>query len=550
MNIRKPSGIGLVITLAIASAVISSLAVVAEDSQTSLATFDQQIAAVSWTALDRPLALTLSGPGNWQQSRILQPGDNFVLGAFDSEGAPLPDGPYRWELRDLESESAVDRQPGIATRAPSRPSTESGGFSLKAGAFVSDQITGGAGEADLESPAGPSPPRLAAKDVLFIDDVIISARGCVGNGCINGESFNGETLRLKNVNTRISFIDTSTGAFPTRDWQLVANDSTAGGSDRFSIEDLTAGRTPFTIEGNARANALYVEDGGSLGLGTSTPGRSVHAIRGDSPGLRLQQDTSMSFAAQTWDIVGNESNFYIGDVDAGTFVFRIRPDAPTSSLTIDDDGDVGVGVIDADAALHVNSTTTATDAAEILVRNTGANTAIRSMLRLENAGRPEIVLTNTSSGNEWKYTALDAGFQISKSGTGVAEMLLENDGDLVISGVVRASSDRNTKRAIVPVDPQAILEKVVQLPIATWNRKTDEPWVRSLGPMAQDFSQLFGLGPNHLTISALDVASAGLASVQALVQRVDEQAERIESLETMNRVLLERLEALLDEHEP
>ena len=89
---------------------------------------------------------------------------------------------------------------------------------------------------------------------------------------------------------------------------------------------------------------VYVDDAGNLGLATSTPVVEIHAKDGDSPRLRLEQDGSSGFTSQTWDLAGNETNFFIRDVtNESRLFFRIRPGAPTSSLDIAADGDVGLG---------------------------------------------------------------------------------------------------------------------------------------------------------------------------------------------------------------
>jgi Chaperone of endosialidase len=59
---------------------------------------------------------------------------------------------------------------------------------------------------------------------------------------------------------------------------------------------------------------------------------------------RLEQNNTGGFTAQTWDIAGNEANFFVRDVTGGSLLpFRIRPGAPTSSIDIAANGKVGVG---------------------------------------------------------------------------------------------------------------------------------------------------------------------------------------------------------------
>ena len=167
---------------------------------------------------------------------------------------------------------------------------------------------------------------------------------CVGFDCVNNENFGFDTIRLKENNLRIKFEDTSVGAFPTNDWQILANDSASGGSAKFSIEDVTGARTPFTIEAGATTNSIFVDSTGRVGFRTSTPVLDLHVNTSNTPALRLEQNNSGGFTAQTWDIGGNEANFFVRDVTGGSLLpFRIRPGAPTSSIDISADGDVGIG---------------------------------------------------------------------------------------------------------------------------------------------------------------------------------------------------------------
>ena len=183
----------------------------------------------------------------------------------------------------------------------------------------------------------------AIADVVHQDDVIVVGSLCAGFDCVNGENFGFDTIRLKENNLRIKFIDTSgSSSFPTNDWQITINDSANGGVNKFSIEDIDGGTTPFTILASAPNDSLYISANGYIGLGTSTPLVQVHVKEGNSPTLRLEQDTSAGFAEQTWDLGGNETNFFIRDATNGSKLpFRIVPNAPNASIYVAADGDVG-----------------------------------------------------------------------------------------------------------------------------------------------------------------------------------------------------------------
>lgn len=177
-------------------------------------------------------------------------------------------------------------------------------------------------------------------DQVILDDLIVQSSICVGVDCINPETFGFDTLLLKENNLRIKFDDTSvTGTFPYNDWQITINDSANGGLNKFSIDDVTGGKTPFTIAAGAGTHALYVDSTSKIGLGTDTPATSIHMKKGDTPTVRLEQDGSSGWAPYIWDVAGNESNFFIRDSTNGSLLpFRIFPNSPTDSLRIEQTG--------------------------------------------------------------------------------------------------------------------------------------------------------------------------------------------------------------------
>ena len=227
----------------------------------------------------------------------------------------------------------------------------------------------------------------AVTDQVISDDLIVDGSICVGLDCVNGESFGFDTQRLKENNLRIRAFDTSTTAsFPSNDWQITFNDSSNGGANKFSIDDIDSGRTPFTIEAGARSHALYVDDDGRIGVGTSTPVARIHSKDGNTPTLRLEQDGSAGFTPQTWDMAGNEANFFIRDATSGsTLPFRLFPGAPSNALTIEGStGDIGLGTTSPDARLDIED------------------------------NEPIIRLTNTSSNaEEWEIGTNDSLFYVS-----------------------------------------------------------------------------------------------------------------------------------------
>jgi len=112
------------------------------------------------------------------------------------------------------------------------------------------------------------------------------------------------------------------------------------------------------------------------------------------------------------------------------------------------------------------------------------------------------------------------------------------------------TSDRNAKENFQPVDPRAVLEQVVRLPITDWNYKAAGE-VRHIGPMAQDFHAAFGVGTDDKHIATVDADGVALAAIQGLNQKVEEQRrdmaakeDRVTALETTVKQLQAALEQL------
>ena len=74
------------------------------------------------------------------------------------------------------------------------------------------------------------------------------------------------------------------------------------------------------------------------------------------------------------------------------------------------------------------------------------------------------------------------------------------------------------------------LARLKDLPIGYWTYGWEDPAVRHLGPMAQDFWNAFGLGVTDRRINAIDAQGVLMASVQALVRRVEELEREVDSL--------------------
>ena len=110
-------------------------------------------------------------------------------------------------------------------------------------------------------------------------------------------------------------------------------------------------------------------------------------------------------------------------------------------------------------------------------------------------------------------------------------------------GIWTNYSDKHSKTAFAPIDPQAILAKVVALPVTTWQYKTEKAEVRHLGPMAQDFHAAFKLGADDKAIGTLDEAGVALAAIQGLNHKLEQENAKLKAKSTKLEAKSTKLEA-------
>ncbi len=507
------------------------------------------------------LVLTVSGPGGLVLRREMATGTSPSFGVFGDDGKPLPDGAYTYELvaspvLDRATRRAVARAREAGDDAtlaklqadgklPRTPLQQSGTFTIKDGTFVSPDLREEETRAPRASKAAAGAP-LPTKDQVVADDEIIQGSACIGLDCVANESFGFDTLRLKENNTRIKFDDTSSSTgFANHSWQLTANDSASGGANKFSIEDTTAATVPFTVTGSAPTNSMFVDSTGRLGLRTSTPVLDIHIATSNTPAMRLEQNNSGGFTAQTWDIAGNEANFFVRDVTGGSRLpFRIRPGAPTSSIDISATGNVGIGTASPSTSLNVASSGSGTTDGKVLVQNSSGTSASRELLELNNNGGAVLILKDTSQTPRWSFGTFGAAFVVDNQANTGVELTLGSTGNMVIAGTLTQGSSRAIKTDFASLDPQEVLARVSKLPVSQWSYKT-ETGVHHIGPMAEDFHQAFGLGEDDKHIAPGDQAGVALLAVQGLNRVVQEKDKEIAELKSRIETLEKLVQALV-----
>jgi hypothetical protein len=102
-----------------------------------------------------------------------------------------------------------------------------------------------------------------------------------------------------------------------------------------------------------------------------------------------------------------------------------------------------------------------------------------------------------------------------------------------VGGTWTNGSDVNSKENIEPVDGGELLAKIAALPVSKWNYRNEDPSITHIGPMAQDFHAIFGLGGDDKSISTIDPSGIALAAIQALHKRNLELEAQIAELRNL-----------------
>ncbi|HEY0141698.1 MAG TPA: tail fiber domain-containing protein [Thermoanaerobaculia bacterium] len=506
------------------------------------------------------------------------------------------DGSYTYELRlvprvsgSVKSQLANAREAGddkevariMKANGLNRAVVQSGAFMVLNGAFVIDTPEAEANDegnsSKLSTTSNGGPGRVQTDDQVIPDDLIVQSSTCTGFDCVDGESFGFDTLRLKENNLRIHFEDTSASAgFPANDWRIIANDSASGGANKFSIEDSTAARNPMTIEAAAPANSLYVKSTGKLGIQQSNPLLDVHVTTGDTPAIRLEQANTGGFTAQTWDIGSNEANFFIRDLTGGSRLsFRIRPGAPTSSIDIAGDGDVGFSTASPNANTRVDvsdstqnkarlmftgqeffqAANTSTDGiAFILGTNrtsnrqlwigdsatlalNSTNRVIRILPSL-NGSQSDISAISTDASTPKTLTINSSGGFVGIATSNPTQPLIVgtntangNGAHVTTGGVWTTGSSRTFKENIQELSGEEAMKTVAALKPVTYKYKNDPQQEPYVGFIAEDVPVAVSQEYDRRYISAMDIVATLTKVVQEQQKTIEQLSERVQQIE-------------------
>lgn len=223
-----------------------------------------------------------------------------------------------------------------------------------------------------------------------------------------------------------------------------------------------------------------------------------------------------------------------------TLAILIPAAALAQSGTLFVEGDrVGIGTATPAEKLEVSGSDGSTS---LLIEENSSTTDRRVLLSLNNNGQVGMSFNDLATSTFWLFASRQGNFEFNRAGTGRTEYLFKPNGDAIAVGTWVDGSSRAAKHDLQSVEPAAVLRRVLDLPITEWSYTADPSGARHLGPMAEDFRAVFGLGAYEHGIASLDTSGVALAAIQGLHELVAAKDAEIEELRAGNEELERRLE--------
>jgi Chaperone of endosialidase len=232
------------------------------------------------------------------------------------------------------------------------------------------------------------------------------------------------------------------------------------------------------------------------------------------------------------------------DNDNGSLQFiQFGGAGPGTKVTLANGGFLGIGTTTPVSRLHVidqtpfpGSHVIIADEGDLLLRR-GGNTSVS--FRFANAARVYNFFNSAAGIFQLRDSSGGTSPFVLYPGTPSNLLVLRNNGiginnpapafpihhssgaRLTAGGVWTNASSRSLKTGFEAIDPQAVLAKVADLPVQGWRYKVEDASTRHIGPVAEDFQRVFGLGDGE-SIGTVDADGVALAAIQGLVQKVDQ----------------------------
>ena len=331
----------------------------------------------------------------------------------------------------------------------------------------------------------------------------------------------------------------------------------------------------FSVAGSEKGR---FNTSGNFGIGTTSPGSTLSVngsgyITGSASILGTSTLTRITAASTTFDFTlpgvtnGYNLQFAVGS-NGGVKLYSAG-----SSNSIDFRGNNNSILITGATLANttysgaqpittpwLGSTNTAGGDNSWVISKTGqnANQTISALTQMYAVGgmAPKLVIGANGidfamrDGSAWNegidFTAMSIASSTGYVGIGtttptLGPLVMASGAYVTVGGVWTNASDRNLKTNFTEVNGDDVLSKISRLPITQWNYKNEATSTLHIGPMAQDFYAIFGLGGSDTSISTIDPAGIALVGLQALNSEINGTTTASSTSITVGNSLMSRI---------
>lgn len=276
---------------------------------------------------------------------------------------------------------------------------------------------------------------------------------------------------------------------------------------------------PINVTGAVTGQANSTFNGVDIGMGGGNISTNTAvgdtALAANTTGSGNTAIGGYSFYQVTTGALNTGLGFGAGFQSTGTYNTAIGYATLYASSTAN--GNTAIGYTALNACTGSNNVAVGNTAGSLITTGTG-NVVVGNNTGATIATATNNIIIADGSGNI-RMQVTSAG----NVGIGVVPTLgpleMASGAYVTAGGTWTNASDVALKQSFAPVDSASILDAVAALNVDKWEYKA-EPGVVHIGPTAQDFKALFGVGANDTSISTVDAIGVLLSAVKELYQKV------------------------------
>lgn len=297
----------------------------------------------------------------------------------------------------------------------------------------------------------------------------------------------------------------------------------------------------FTLDGST----------GKIGINTDAPGETLHIVApggGNSSGIMVENSRS-TWAIRTGGLF-SDLGFRINEDSGNGTVFRIEAGAPSNSVRVASNGNVGLGTGNPVTPLHVGAGTEEPrlNASTIMAQTDGdtgltfRNSAagVEAFLVAQGGSLPRAIFGTLDNfpfeirtfNQNRIFIAGQTGY-IGLGGITNPEHPIEHDNGarLTDGGAWQDASSRSLKQNISPVGLDDALSAVMDLQPVSFEYKA-ETGNQRLGFIAEDAPDIVA-APDKKTLSSMEISAAVVQVVQEQQRILEKQQAEIQRLNSL-----------------